>query len=336
MATSDDPTTRSQQFLTRLRDAAESHGGVVPTDPSDLTRASFEAMQRSALGSARQTTSRGRLRFSGTEIRAHSADLDDVGLLSSAWQRAVTATGAALENLKAVQGKLPADVITRTRLVLTASPLPGSIVFVVEPKAPPLAEVEPDGQPALREDLENRPLADRASEALVELLATASQATPEAMDAIAGQLLHLGPRVGSAIGNLVRVIETSDVTLDAAWQEPSAPTRRASVSPAQARFIGQVVEGRGLDALTETLTGTLRTISDSQRWLLDLGEQAVRLDISELPPDELVKWKLHEMVAVETRISLQERADGRLVRQYQALAIRAATGPPSLFVEEDA
>lgn len=335
MATSEGSGPRTHALLTRLRAAAESRSDAAPVDPSDLSRASIEAMQRSTAGSARQLTSRGRLRFSGTAIHAHSADLDDIGLLSSAWQRAVTATGAALENLKAVQGKLPADVIARTRLVLTASPLPGSIVFLVEPKSPALAEVEPDGQPPLSESLEDRPLADRASEALVELLATAAEGDPQAMDAVAGQLLDLGPRVGSALGNLVRVIQASDMTLDATWQEPSSRTRRASVTPTHARFIGQVVEGRGLDAVTETLTGTLRTISDSQRWLLDLGEQAVRLDISELNASELTRWNLHQIVDVDTRISLQERADGRVVRHYAALAVREASGPLSLFVESE-
>ena len=97
MATSEGSGPRTHALLTRLRAAAESRSDAAPVDPSDLSRASIEAMQRSTAGSARQLTSRGRLRFSGTAIHAHSADLDDIGLLSSAWQRAVTATGAALE-----------------------------------------------------------------------------------------------------------------------------------------------------------------------------------------------------------------------------------------------
>lgn len=302
-------------------------------EPGDLTRLSHEAMVRRQEGTARVIRSSGHLRFTGVGVVGHSADLADVGLLSTAWQKAVTATGAALEDVRAVRGRIPADIALRTTLVLTASPLPGSVVFHVEPKQSPLYEAEPKGQTNLSEDFAARPLADRACEALVELLATTASSTPDMIDAVSGRLRHLGPRVGSAIDGLARAIEATNVTLDAVWREPTAPTRRAVVSPALARFIAEVVEGRGLNAIVETMTGTLGTISDRQKWVLHLGEETIRLDIDDLPMEELTRWKVHDLVEVDVRVALQERPDGRVVRHHTLLSIRAATGPATLFAE---
>ena len=155
------------------------------------------------------------------------------------------------------------------------------------------------------------------------------------VDAISGQLSDLGPRVGSAIDGLARAIEATNVTLDASWREPTAPTRRAVVTPSEARFIAEVVEGRGLNATVETVTGTLGTISDRQKWVLHLGEETIRLDIAELPPEELTRWKVHDLVDVDVRVALQERPDGRMVRQHTLLSIRPASGPVTLFAESD-
>lgn len=334
MATDERFTSVPEDMTERLRRLASEIEIPKNIGPGDATRAGVEAFARQVRGTARVLPSQGRLRFTGAGVVGHSADLEDVGLLSSAWQKAVTATGAALEGLQAVRGRIPSDVLLRTRLRLTASPVPGSVVFMVEPKQSPLEESEPRGQQPLSEEIAERPLADRASEALVEILATAAEANVDTTEAVSSQLRDLGPRVGSALNNLAHVIDSSNVTLEVTWQEPNVPTHRAVVTPSQAKFISQVVEGRGLDAVEDTLTGTLRTISDSQRWLLDLGEEAVKLDASELGDRELTRWKVHDLVDVDVRIAMQERPDGRVTRNYTILAIRPASGPPTLYAEE--
>lgn len=333
MATDERFLSVPDEVTKRLRDLAGQIDVPTNVERGDATRAGVEAFVTQIRGSARVLASQGRLRFTGAGVSGNSADLEDIGLLSSAWQRAVTATGAALEGVQAVRGRVPNDIVLRTRLMLTASPAPGSVIFVVQPRQPPLEEVEPQGQPPILPEMAVRPLADRASEALVELLATAGGGTPETADAVSVQLRELGPRVGSALNNLAHAIHASNVTLDVTWQEPSVPTQRAVVTPSQAKFISQVVEGRGLDAVRDTLTGALRTISDTQRWLLDLGEEVVKLDAGELPEADLTRWNLHDQVEVEVRIAMQERPDGRVSKHFTILDIRPASGPPTLYAD---
>lgn len=323
------PQIDVQAYLDRVADLPAPQ----KWEPGDLTRLSQEAMVRQQAGTARVIRSSGNLRFTGAGALGHSADLADVGLLSSAWQKAVTATGAALEDVRGARGRIPVDIALRTTLLLTASPSPGSVVFHVEPKQPPLLEVEPHGQTTLAEEIAARPLADRAVEALVELLATATTGTAAMVEAISGQLSDLGPRVGSAVDGLARAIEATNVTLDASWREPAAPTRRAVITPSEAKFIADVVEGRGLNATVETMTGTLGTISDRQKWVLHLGEETIRLDIAELPAEELTKWKVHDLVEVDVRVALHERPDGRMVRHHTLLCIRPASGPSTPFAD---
>lgn len=304
-------------------------------EPGDLTRAGVEAMVASRLGSARELRSSGHLRFTGDAVTGHRADLDAVAQLSSAWQKTVTATGAALEGVKSIRGKLPAAVVFRTRLVLSASPARGSVVFLVEPKQSPLTESEPEGNRALVPEMEQRPLADLASETLVELLA-ATHDTPGHADALVARLRDLGPRVGSAVGGLARAIEESGITLDVAWREPARPTRRAIVKPYEARYLAEVVEGRGLNATEEVLTGQLATISNRQQWALRVGDKTLFLDMGELVGDELTKWNVDDLVEVQALTTTQERPDGRVSRRYTMVSIRAAQGKPTVLDEDEA
>jgi len=322
MATSDNLPDVTD-LLARMRDQWSGNNDPHPYEPGDLTRLGVEALVRRETGTARSLHSTGVLRFTGDGVEGHSADLDDIGTLSSAWQRAVTATGAALEHVKSIRGKFSASVILRTQLVLTASPLPGSVLFVVEPKQSPMTEAEPNGQ-TTTEELAQRPLADRASERLVEFLAAGTEQGPEVADAIATQLRDLGPRVGGAINALTQAIDRSNVTLEVSWREPAKPTRRASVSPSKAKFIREIVEGRGLDAEPEILVGPLQTISSRQRWAIDTTDGLVQFDASGLPQAELHRWKVDDWVEVEVTVAVRERGDGRMERKHTATAIRPA------------
>ncbi|QXT62889.1 hypothetical protein [Tessaracoccus palaemonis] len=302
-------------------------------EPGDLTRAGIETMVASQHGSAREMRSSGQLRFTGDAVPGHRADLDAVAHLSSAWQKSVTATGAALEGIKSIRGKLPAEVVLRTRLVLSASPARGSVVFLVEPKQLPMEEVEPGGNRAITPEIAKRPLADLASESLVELLA-ATHDTPDLTDELVTRLRDLGPRVGSAVGGLARAIEESGITLDVAWREPTRPTRRAIVKPFEAKYLAEVVEGRGLNAMEETLTGQLATISNRQQWALQVGDRLLFLDMGDLGGDELTKWNVDDLVEVTALTTTQERPDGRVSRRYTMMSIRAAQGTPTVLNDE--
>lgn len=334
MATSDNLPDVTD-LLARLRQ--QYAGDEAPTnyEPGDLSRMGIEAMVRRGTGTARTLHSSGILRFTGAGVEGHSANLDDIGTLSSAWQKAVTATGAALEDVKNARGKFSASVILRTQLVLTASPLPGSVVFVVEPKQSPIKESEPEGNVSLTEEMAARPLADRASERLVEFLAAGTDPGPEVADEIATQLRSLGPRVGGAVNALAQAIDKTNVTLEVSWREPAKPTRRASVNPSGAKVIREIVEGRGLDAEPETLYGTLQTISNRQRWVIDTADGLVWFDASELTATDRHRWKVDDWVEVEATVAVRERGDGRMDRTHTATAIRQAEPRTLPGLDED-
>src|SRR5690349_366778 len=114
MATDERFTSVPEEVTARLRELAATVSLPSVIEPGDATRAGAEALLRELEGSARGLPSRGRLRFTGPGVVGHSADLDDVGLLSSAWQKVITATGAALEGVQAVRGRVPNDILLRT------------------------------------------------------------------------------------------------------------------------------------------------------------------------------------------------------------------------------
>jgi hypothetical protein len=261
-----------------------------PPGPGDWGRLSRDAFIANATVSSRTVRSAGDLRLSGEGVTASSADLSAVGAIATAWQRAVSSTGAALEQFRGLRGSLPFDVLDRTALVLNASPQPGSIVLHIEPKLSPLLEAEPGGAVAMV--AAPRPLADRASEALIRILNRAASARLPDQDELTTELRELGPRVGGALGGLAQVLDRTRITLDVSWAEPEAPTVRANVTPAAAQWISQFVAGRGLDAEEQQLFGVLRTISDRERWLVEVGDQEVHMDATELPPSVASVWRV--------------------------------------------
>ncbi|MFD0856740.1 hypothetical protein ACFQ07_31195 [Actinomadura adrarensis] len=289
----------------------------------DLGRLSVEAFIARSAGTERVLPSRGELRLHGAGVQGHKAELAHVGIIASAWQKAVSATGAALENIRPLRGSLPSDITQRTTLVLNAAPSPGSIVLHLEPKSAPMDEVEPHGNISIVDT--PRPLADRASEQLVRLLAQASPADLEMLDTLADALRSLGPRVGSSLSSLAQAIHRADITVDASWAEPSSPTIKASVNPAAARWLREFVAGRGLDAEEQTLTGTLRTVSDRQPWLIELTSGEIeRMSADELASEEVARWRVGDVVELQVRSVLREQPDGNIHRSHTILDLRAA------------
>lgn len=210
-------------------------------------------------------------------------------------------------------------MVQRTALVLNASPQPGSIVLHIEPKTPPLAEAEPQGDVPMVEPI--RPLADRASETLIEILSRAASATIDDTEALSESLLSLGPRVGGTLSALAHVLDRSNITLDAVWSEPEVPGVRTRVTPSAAKWIAQFVAGRGLDAEEQRINGILRTISDRERWLVEVGDEDVRMDASELDLSVAAAWNIGASVTLTVRVTQTERPDGTTRTAMRILAV---------------
>lgn len=306
-----------------LARAAESvPDDLVTPAEGDWGRLSRNAFIANMTVSARSVRSEGDLRLHGIGVEMNSVDLNAVGAIATAWQKAVAATGAAIEQVKTLRGSLPADVLQRTALVLNASPQSGSVVLHLEPKADPLPEVEPQGDVPMVERA--RPLADRASEQLIQLLGRAAAVDLTDTDELTAELQNLGPRVGGALSALARVLDRASITLDASWAEPEAPTVRASVTPSGAKWITQFVAGRGLDAEEQEIRGVIRTVSDRERWLVEVGEDDLRMDASELDPSVAAQWHVGADVVLTVRVAQTERPDGTTRKSMKILRVDAA------------
>ncbi|WP_157581700.1 hypothetical protein [Phycicoccus sp. Soil803] len=256
----------------------------------------------------RTLASHGSLRLHGPGVQGHSADLAGTGAIAVAWQRAVDSVGASLEGVKSLRGRIPLDIARRCSLALSAMPGPGSLVLSVMPKSDHLPEVEPRGDVPMFEP--PRPLADRASETLIQLCSVVGKATPEDADVAAQQLRALGPRVASALRALATAVSTSNVAFDTTWEEPNAPTARSSWSVQQAVWVRTFVDGRDLDAEEEELFGVARTVSDSERWLVEVDGEPVRVDATDLPHSQVRRVRPGDAVAMLVRLAQREQPDG--------------------------
>lgn len=310
----------SGQYLAAF-EGAEAEG-LTELSQGDWGRLSRDAFLSNRIpGGARMVLSAGTLRLSGPSVVANTADLSAVGALATAWQRAVSATGAALEQFRSLRGALPSAVQYRTALVLSAAPEPGSVLLRVEPKANPLEEAESSENVAIVAP--NRPLADRAAEQLIGVLGKAANVHLTEQDAIAGELSELGPRAGSALGVLARVLDRENLTLDATWAEPQTATRRATVTPSTARWIADFVSGRGLDSEEDTIDGVLRTVSDRERWLVEVDGEDIRMDASHVSASAEGR-SVGERVTLRVLVAPTLRPDGSTPKKYTILEVIAA------------
>lgn len=191
------------------------------------------------------------------------------------------------------------------------------------PKASPLPEVEPGGNtPMVNAD---RPLADRASEQVIQLVKLASVEDAVFQDELSVQLQQLGPRVGGALKGLAQTLERTNITLDATWAEPMTPSLRATLNPSAARWLAQFVDGQGLNSEEVEMTGVLRTISDRERWLVEVGEEDLRMNASELEPSVASAWNVKDEVRLRVRVAVTERPDGLTKRTMTILHVAPAS-----------
>jgi hypothetical protein len=287
--------------------------------PGDATRLSIEAFIAKSASPETELPfgSRGQLRLHGDGVMGHSAELAHVGAIATNWQKAVSAIGAALENVKSLRGSLPSEIQARTALVLTASPGPGSIILDIEPKP----SVLPVSQGEVGQD--QSALADRASDRLIAVLGGVTEAQLDQVDESSEMLRELGPRVGGSLAQLATAVIRSGITVDASWREPRAATKTAVITPSKAEWIRRIVTGRRLDVEEEieTMVGTIRTVSDTERWLIQLEDSIERMDARELDSGAYADRRVGETVSLTVRVTLQEQSDGSTRRSFSILSV---------------
>lgn len=301
----------------------------MPTTSRDVDRLAAESHHQREGLIVRDLRSHGTLRLHGQTEGEHAAPLALVGSVATAWQKAVTAVGAALEGMTQARGRLPLATVVRTTLEVLAPPSPGSLVVELSPVADPVEEAEPKGNVAMFDA--ERPLADQAAGRLIELCRVLAEADPQRMDDLADEIRTLGPRVGGAVRGLAEALAGSALDLEASWEEPGRPTIRSDWSPQAATWVAAFIKGRDLDAEKSVLTGVAVTVSERERWLVtdDAGE-AVYVQVGSLTPEDTHSVRPSDRIELEIESTSRVTPTGEVHTTRKALRLlKVQPGDPA-------
>lgn len=301
------PDSAFERLMARATDDLPS-----PTwsDPADLSRMSIAVMASRDATAVDHIGSTGEIRLHGSGVEGHAASLDLVGQVASRWQRAVSAVGAAIENVRSTSGRFPDIIAHRTALLLSASPGPGSIVLSISPRT--------DTQPTLSDV--HRTLADEASETLLRLLAAAAGPVPKAT-ALAAELKQLGPRTAGSVRLLAAALDQAHFDMDAVWREPGSQPVAVSLSAGGAGWLKDFVKGQELDVSETEMAGIVHTVSDVAKWLVDVSGEQRLIDASRLAPTVIRAVHIGQSVRLKVRVNAVERPDGTMVETLTAMEL---------------
>lgn len=299
-----------------------AHSAPAWTTPQDLERISFESFA-SDLTIGRRLHSSGRIRLTGDGVQRHSASLEHLGMLMSRIQRLVSAIGGAEEGFKGLRGRLPATVLSRTKLHLNAGAKPGSVIFDFEPALPPEEELYEDGVVPVIEDSQQM-LVDRAMKRAIGLVSTVGSLGPDAdgSDFLA-EVSDLGPRTAAALAEVAKSVSLADFDLDIEWREPHKPTSRSHFSAKDATRLAQLVAMRELDSEVDHIIGVIHTISDISRIHVQADDQSVvSIKPGKIGHDELAGIRHGQRVDVTVDVKVTQRAGEEPLPTYVGRSIR--------------
>ena len=286
------------------------------SEAGDLGRISVEAFSRSATG--REATSSGSLRLAGTGVHDNAVDLTVVGVVCQGFQRLITATAASSLGIRSARGKLSEGVLSQSRLVLAASPAPGSVILTITP--PPLVDDAPvQGDLGLVEPPVD--LLDAAIAKVIDLFETVTTADV-AEDACTPLLQDLGPRACGALELVAKTVGADEIDMELSWSKPRAGTQRASLTAADARWLGNFVSSHRLDEAEVQFDGVLHTISDRRPFEVSLDEgDIVSIKLGDQVPEQVGSLRIGERVRIKALEKVKLDVGGGESKSYTLVDI---------------
>lgn len=250
--------------LERLR--ALVFAGPEPTweTPSDLNQMSVQASLLDAGASPRRASPTGRLRMH-TSAMQNAVSFSGVSSLLAGFQQLVTAVGAANQGVQHLVGRIPDAVIRNTTLTMVREPLAGSVVVEFAPAntAPVVAPENALFDLRDAQGEEEPSIAPLAVERALGLITAASTigSDPD-QSAFVREIAELGPRTATACRSLMKSLGSADFDLDVTWRSADGQSpRKATITRAQAAYVGAVFKARELDVDHVTITGRLHSAS---------------------------------------------------------------------------
>lgn len=298
-------------------------------DAEDLSRLHMQSFVSSQGDGFEAAQPRGRLRLTGRGVNGHALDMAAAGDICVNFQRLVTSAGAAKRGMTSARGPIAGEVVRRTQLVLTSSPLPGSVVLDFEPASPAVEERYPDGQASTQG--EETPLIEESLDTALSVLSVASNANlnNESVDAL---FKTLGVRVASAALALADSTSGASLDLNLSWDTPQFARRKVFISASQAATFSAILRGHGLDADFESFTGVLRTISDRRKIDLEMADPEASGEKIVVPISrgecDLSPFHLGQEVVITVQTRVQYRPGNVEKRLYTAVAVTENTATP--------
>lgn len=294
---------------------------VIWEDAGDLARLSIGAFAAEQ-SPMRRDLSSGFLRLAGPGVTGHSAPVDEVAKVMGQFQRLILASGLSLSGWKTLRGRAPADVVSKTKLHLDGSALPGSLVLQVVPASLPRNEIMPSGQGEFFRENDNQ-LVDDAVNRSIDLLnmGKALEADADSTPFLA-EVEDAGPRVGAAIRDFTAALVEGAFETELMWTQPRTPARRSRLSVQELVHIGALVASRALAREPVVLVGVLRTVSDISPLKIEIAPNEVESINAEAISGEVIALL---RVGVRVRIAAEVTEDvapgGDVKTHYRATQI---------------
>lgn len=312
-----------EQFKANVQGEAEWQ------DADDLARMSIETL-RAEHGLLRRDASSGSLRLTGPGITIHSGAIDGIADTLRNFQRLVLATGLAVKGHKSLRGQPPADVVSKTRLNLNGSPLPGSLILQIVPTTLPADEISPDGQVGLFGDDNAEPqLIDTAMKRALGLLEDGRRLGPDAdtSDFLA-RIREYGPRVATTLRDFSTGLVKSGFEPDLTWSQPRQPRLRTRLSTAELAHIGELIASRELELEPTTIRGIVRTVSEISAWQLEIEDgEIVKIDAKKIPAANTATLRTGMSVSVDVSVTEETGPAGEVKPKYTATSFTVLSNP---------
>lgn len=229
-----------------------------------------------------------------------------------------------------MRGQPPADVVSKTRLNLNGSPLPGSLILQIVPTTSPADEISPDGQVGLFGDDNAEPqLIDTAMKRALGLLEDGRRLGPDAdtSDFLA-RIREYGPRVATTLRDFSTGLVKSGFEPDLTWSQPRQARLRTRLSTAELAHIGELIASRELELEPTTIRGILRTVSEISAWQLEIEDgEIVKIDAKKIPAANTATLRTGMSVSVDVSVTEETGPAGEVKPKYTATSFTVLSNP---------
>lgn len=267
----------------------------------------------------------GTLHFTGSVIKGHSAPIEVIGNTLSNIQNVMNAIGASIQGFSSGSGQIPFSITDRTKLMMIASPSPGSVVIHVRPEMDRLDDLSPDGTPPLDlgEEFEAKPLADECFETFIDILSSTTDKSPE-HEKLIDLLTDLGPRASSSMKTLCETLGKNELNLGVSWREPTRKPIVSEIKSERAKVMCEFIKNADIESNDVDIRGTLITSTlspkDKLRILQDNGEE-ITIRLGKISKAAIALVRPGEVVTIRADRRIGKYTGGRTSTTYTGISI---------------